>query len=546
MKAAVVSCLVAFLCSPFAFAQSGANPAWTASSGCSGPPSPIRGRAPGRTRRERPDVHGDDVLQSGHGEPPVAPGRATCPIPSSASWSPAWTGGGRIVQISDRSYIKHGFFALSNNQCTHVPVRERRQRLLARHQLLRHLLDRQQREQPRSRRRHQSLDRSLDSGRSAGRRPFQRREDRSTPTLIVGGRDATTTAPTTCSRAGPRSRVGATCAAPPAGSPIPQPAGLSARPCLCEPDANRGQQLGLAPDDGHGTTPATGVRRSPRPGRSSTARCCSAGRARTITSNTNGNPDAGPSDGRVYVAVKVTGPTNGKYHYEYAVHNRDNKGGVGVFRVPSCPSAIVSGVGFHDVDVPASAANDWTFANNGSELTWTAPAGNSLRWNMLFNFWFDSDAAPGRGQHHARPGGDRRRGRAVVHGCDHRAERPLQREPRPGLLAPTRRPRCTRSALRPAQRSATRRSASRAPASAPATPCTCTSASSDGTDSRVRALQPLPRSGHLRRRLVHDGGRERFGRRDVPDPGSERPRARGRTATCRRSRSPPADRCSAS
>ena len=65
----------------------------------------------------------------------------------------------------------------------------------------------------------------------------------------------------------------------------------------------------------------------------------------TITSATNGT-----SDGRFYVAVKVSGPINGKYHYEYAVHNRDNKRGMGAFRLPICPTAVVSNIGFHDVD----------------------------------------------------------------------------------------------------------------------------------------------------------------------------------------------------
>ena len=34
------------------------------------------------------------------------------------------------------------------------------------------------------------------------------------------------------------------------------------------------------------------------------------------------------SDGRVFVGVRVTGPVQGRYHYEYAVHNRDNRRGL--------------------------------------------------------------------------------------------------------------------------------------------------------------------------------------------------------------------------
>lgn len=106
----------------------------------------------------------------------------------------------------------------------------------------------------------------------------------------------------------------------------------------------------------------------------------------TITSATNGT-----SDGRFYVAVKVSGPINGKYHYEYAVHNRDNKRGMGAFRLPICPTAVVSNIGFHDVD--RDPLNQWTANKVGGELVFSAP-NNPLRWNSIFNFWFDCDAGP--------------------------------------------------------------------------------------------------------------------------------------------------------
>lgn len=99
----------------------------------------------------------------------------------------------------------------------------------------------------------------------------------------------------------------------------------------------------------------------------------------------------GSDDGRVYIAYKITGPVNGLYHYEYAVHNRDNHRGIDAFRLPICPSARIVNVGFHDVD--QNAGNDWTFANNGNEIAWTTGA-NPLNWNSFYNFWFDSDAAP--------------------------------------------------------------------------------------------------------------------------------------------------------
>jgi hypothetical protein len=105
----------------------------------------------------------------------------------------------------------------------------------------------------------------------------------------------------------------------------------------------------------------------------------------SVTSNTNGG-----DDGRLYVAVKVTGPVDGFYHYEYAVHNRDNSRAVDALRIPACADAQVLNAGFHDVD---TALADWSFTRNPSELVWSTTT-NPLEWNTIYNFWFDSDAAP--------------------------------------------------------------------------------------------------------------------------------------------------------
>ncbi|MCU0865608.1 MAG: hypothetical protein MUC36_17630 [Planctomycetes bacterium] len=115
----------------------------------------------------------------------------------------------------------------------------------------------------------------------------------------------------------------------------------------------------------------------------------------TVTSGSNGNGTRFDADGRFFVAVKVTGPTNGKWRYEYVVQNLDNHRGGASFRLPVCPGAQVSNIGFRDID--ADPLNNWTGVYAGGELAWTAPANNPQNWNMLFNFWFDCDVAPGSG-----------------------------------------------------------------------------------------------------------------------------------------------------
>lgn len=107
----------------------------------------------------------------------------------------------------------------------------------------------------------------------------------------------------------------------------------------------------------------------------------------TITSATNGN-----DDGRVFVGLVVTGPVGGFYRYEYTLHNRDNVRGVGALRIPLCPGARVRAAGFRDID--ADAANDWSVSASAGELVF-ASLGAHQPWNTLYNFWFESDAAPG-------------------------------------------------------------------------------------------------------------------------------------------------------
>ncbi|QDU84257.1 hypothetical protein Pla163_13640 [Planctomycetes bacterium Pla163] len=110
----------------------------------------------------------------------------------------------------------------------------------------------------------------------------------------------------------------------------------------------------------------------------------------TVTSATNGL-----TDGRVYAGVVVTTTRDGEWHYEYALHNRDNSRGVSEFRVPFCSAAPPSNFGFRDVD--DDAGNDWTATVVGNELVFSAPAGNALEWNTIFNVWFDCPAAPESG-----------------------------------------------------------------------------------------------------------------------------------------------------
>lgn len=113
----------------------------------------------------------------------------------------------------------------------------------------------------------------------------------------------------------------------------------------------------------------------------------------------------GADDGRFLVAVKVTGPVGGLWHYEYAIHNIDNHRAGASFRLPVAPGATVQNVGFRDID--ADPLDDWTFAQSATELTFSAVGTNALEWNTIYNCWFDCSIPPGAGAmtiDQARPG----------------------------------------------------------------------------------------------------------------------------------------------
>ncbi len=107
--------------------------------------------------------------------------------------------------------------------------------------------------------------------------------------------------------------------------------------------------------------------------------------------NIGGN---GTSDGRFYVASKVTTIAGG-FHYEYAVQNVDNNRGGASLRIPVAAGATVTNLGFRDID--GNALNQWTAARVGNEIVFQAAANNPLNWNSIFNFWFDCTQAPSTG-----------------------------------------------------------------------------------------------------------------------------------------------------
>jgi len=122
-------------------------------------------------------------------------------------------------------------------------------------------------------------------------------------------------------------------------------------------------------------------------------------------------PDPG-NDGFWFMGYKVTNPSAGVWHYEYALYNMNLDRAIQSFSVPLGAGVNVSNIAFHAPPQHPGWANDGTFNNQGySSMPWTvtkAPDSvtwntetfaqnqnaNAIRWGTLYNFRFDADQPP--------------------------------------------------------------------------------------------------------------------------------------------------------
>src|SRR5581483_11842703 len=117
-------------------------------------------------------------------------------------------------------------------------------------------------------------------------------------------------------------------------------------------------------------------------------------------------------DGIWFMGYKVTNPSPGVWHYEYALFNMNLDRAIQSFSVPVGPGINVSNIGFHAPPQHPGWANDGTFNNEGysstpwdvtqdtSSITWSTETfatnqnANATRWGTLYNFRFDADQPP--------------------------------------------------------------------------------------------------------------------------------------------------------
>src|SRR6476660_10444675 len=93
-------------------------------------------------------------------------------------------------------------------------------------------------------------------------------------------------------------------------------------------------------------------------------------------------PDPG-NDGIWFMGYKVTNPTVGVWHYEYALYNQNLDRAIQSFSVPLGPGVNISNIGFRAPRQEPGWPNDGTFNNQGySSTPWTVMQNaNSITWS---------------------------------------------------------------------------------------------------------------------------------------------------------------------
>ena len=100
-------------------------------------------------------------------------------------------------------------------------------------------------------------------------------------------------------------------------------------------------------------------------------------------------------DGRCILAAEATPIGDGVWHYEYALLNVDMDRKVGRFSLPIAAVTGVMNLGFSGVKSYGEPySNDpWTATVADGTITFET-VDNPLRWGTMYNFWFDATVAP--------------------------------------------------------------------------------------------------------------------------------------------------------
>jgi hypothetical protein len=122
-------------------------------------------------------------------------------------------------------------------------------------------------------------------------------------------------------------------------------------------------------------------------------------------------PDHG-NDGIWFMGYKVTNPSAGVWHYEYALYNQNLDRAIQSFSLPLGPGVNVTNVEFHAPPQHPGFAHDgtvgdagysstpWDVTQDASSITWSTETfatnqnANAIRFATVYNFRFDANQPP--------------------------------------------------------------------------------------------------------------------------------------------------------
>lgn len=117
-------------------------------------------------------------------------------------------------------------------------------------------------------------------------------------------------------------------------------------------------------------------------------------------------------DGIGTVAFKVTNPSPGVWHYEYAIYNQNIDRAIQSFSIPVGQGVTLSNIGFKappqhpgwsadgTLNNQGFSSSPWAGVQTGGAITWSSESfaqnqnANAIRWGTMYNFRFDSNRPP--------------------------------------------------------------------------------------------------------------------------------------------------------
>ncbi len=113
-------------------------------------------------------------------------------------------------------------------------------------------------------------------------------------------------------------------------------------------------------------------------------------------------------EGKYIVSSRAYDLGNGTWHYEYSIFNQCSHRSASSFDVPVPAGVVVTDIGFHDVDYRngdgegnvSRSGTDWATDTSGNKVGWATESfgvnlnANALRWGTTYNFRFVANTPP--------------------------------------------------------------------------------------------------------------------------------------------------------